>query len=72
MFEGASNTTKDEDCHPLTWNALKFFNQSINEEFKLPFAEKHQMLLESMVYAGYVAAKLEKATPELVFSQWNR
>ena len=72
MFEGASNATKDEDCHPLTWNALKFFNQSIKKEFKEPFAEKHTMLLESMVYAGYVAAKLEKTTPELVFSQWSR
>ena len=71
MFEGASNATKSDDCHPLTWNALKFFNQSINEEYKEPFAEKHSMLLESMVYAGYMMAKLERATPESVFSNWN-
>lgn len=71
MFECASNATKEDDCHPLTWNALKFFNQSINEEFKEPFTEKHPMLLESMVYAGYVMAKLDRASPESVFSNWN-
>jgi len=71
MFEGASNATKGNDCHPITWNALKFFNQSINEEFKEPFAEKHPMLLESMVYAGYVMARLEQASPESVFAHWN-
>jgi hypothetical protein len=72
MFEVASNATKKDDCHPLTWNALKFFNQSVEEEFKEAFGEKHMMLLECMVYAGYAAAKLEMVRPELVFSQWNK
>ncbi len=71
MFEGASNATKDEDCHPLTWNALKFFNQSIDKEFQEAFSPNHTMLLECMVYAGYVMAKLEKATPKIVFSKWK-
>lgn len=72
MYEVASNSTKKDDCHPLTWNALKFFNQSVQEEFKEAFGEKHMMLLECMVYAGYAAAKLEMVTPGLVFSQWNK
>jgi len=71
MFENASNSTKKEDCHPLTWNSLKFFNQSIDKEFEEAFAPDHKMLLECMVYAGYAMAKLEQTNPEIIFSKWN-
>jgi hypothetical protein len=71
MFEKASNTTKEKDCHPLPWNALKFYSQSLRDEDEKPFGEKHRMLLTYMVYAGYLMGKLEKASPEYVFSHWN-
>jgi|GEM_PF-3723513 hypothetical protein len=70
-FEQASGATKPKDCHPITWNALTFLNQAIEDEHKAPFAEKHQMLLITMPYAGYVMGKLGNVTAPEVYSGWN-
>lgn len=59
MFEKASNTTKEKDCHPLPWNALKFYTKNLRDEDKEPFGEEHRMLLTHMVYAGYLMGKLD-------------
>ena len=71
MFEKASNTTKEKDCHPLPWNALKFYSQSLRDEDEKPFGEKHRMLLTYMVYAGYLMGKLDSPNPQKIFSHWN-
>ncbi len=71
MFEKASNTTKEKDCHPLPWNALKFYSQSLRDEDEKPFGEKHRMLLTYMVYAGYLMGKLDNPNPQKIFSHWN-
>lgn len=72
MFEKASNTTKEKDCHPLPWNALKFYAKSLRDEDKKPFGEEHIMLLTNMVYAGYLMGKLNNPNPNQIFSMWNQ
>jgi hypothetical protein len=70
LFEVASGATKVNDCHPLTWNALTFFNQSIADEQKEPFEDEHKMLLICMPYGGYVYGKLKNVSAHDIYAQW--
>ncbi len=70
LFEVASGATKVNDCHPLTWNALTFFNQSIKDEQKALFGDEHRMLLVCMPYGGYVYGKLKNLSAYDVYAQW--
>jgi hypothetical protein len=72
MFERASNTTSPRDCHPLIWNAMKFFQmdaRKMPEQVEIP--KESPVLRESTTWAGYAFGKIPNITIEQVFSKWR-
>jgi hypothetical protein len=72
MFERASNATSPKDCHPLIWNAMRFFHmdaRSLPDQVSMP--EESPVLRESTTWAGYALGKIPNITIEQVFAKWR-
>jgi hypothetical protein len=72
MFERASNTTGQKDCHPLIWNAMIFFNLEISEiEGRVKMPDASPLLRECTTWAGYALGKIPGITVREVFANWR-
>jgi hypothetical protein len=72
MFEKASQTTSAEDCHPVVWNAMNFFNMGVRDmEGRPRIPESSLLLRECTTWAGYALGKIPGITVEQVFARWR-
>ncbi len=72
MFEKASQTTSAEDCHPVVWNAMNFFNMGVRGmEGRPQIPESSLLLRECTTWAGYALGKIPGITVEQVFARWR-
>lgn len=71
MFERSSNASSVGDCHPLMWNALKFFTMAVPDDRKTHFYEANRVMFDMVNFAGYGFGKIPNLTIQKLFSRWH-